>query len=92
MAADTASAGRYRLGVDIGGTFTDVVLECDDGSMTTTKVLTTPQAPDRGVLEGIALVRGSLGFRVRRSCHPRFLPSLPELACRPYTHAPGVGR
>ena len=45
-----------------------------------------------GVLEGIALVRGSLGFRVRRSCHPRFLPSLPELACRPYTHAPGVGR
>ena len=45
-----------------------------------------------GVLEGIALVRRSLGFRVRRSCHPRFLPSLPELACRPYTHAPGVGR
>ena len=63
MAADTASAGRYRLGVDIGGTFTDVVLECDDGSMTTTKVLTTPQAPDRGVLEGIAIVMQQSGVQ-----------------------------
>ena len=50
----TTEAG-YRLGVDIGGTFTDIVLEGDDGRMFTTKVLTTPRAPDQGVMQGIAL-------------------------------------
>ena len=32
----------YRLGVDIGGTFTDVVLLGSDGTMHTRKVLSTP--------------------------------------------------
>jgi N-methylhydantoinase A len=50
------SGGAYRLGVDIGGTFTDVVLERADGRMHTTKVLTTPAAPEQGVLEGIRVV------------------------------------
>ena len=42
----------YRVGVDVGGTFTDVVLE-HDGALTTAKVLTTPNAPDEAVLAGI---------------------------------------
>ena len=42
----------YRVGVDIGGTFTDVVLEHDD-ALTTAKVLTTPNAPDDAVLAGV---------------------------------------
>lgn len=41
-----------RLAVDIGGTFTDVVLE-RGGRRWTSKVLTTPSAPERGVLEGL---------------------------------------
>ena len=41
-----------RIGVDIGGTFTDVVLE-HDGTLTTAKVLTTPSAPDEAVLAGV---------------------------------------
>ncbi len=41
-----------RIGVDVGGTFTDVVLE-HDGVLTTAKVLTTPSAPDDAVLAGI---------------------------------------
>ena len=41
-----------KLAVDIGGTFTDVVLEGPDGSAST-KVLTTHDAPVRGVLEGV---------------------------------------
>ena len=41
-----------RIAVDIGGTFTDVVLECGD-ALTTTKVLTTPGAPDDAVLAGV---------------------------------------
>ncbi|BBU55342.1 hypothetical protein KU6B_16070 [Mameliella alba] len=42
----------YRLGVDIGGTFTDVVLEGPDG-LTTTKVLTTYAAPEEAIVEGL---------------------------------------
>jgi N-methylhydantoinase A len=33
---------RYRLGVDIGGTFTDLVLRGTDGTIVTHKVLSTP--------------------------------------------------
>ncbi|MDB5544536.1 MAG: Hydantoinase/oxoprolinase N-terminal region [Hyphomicrobiales bacterium] len=34
----------YRLAVDIGGTFTDIVLETPDG-FESGKVLTTPERP-----------------------------------------------
>ena len=40
-----------RLAVDIGGTFTDLAIE-KDGKRWTTKVLTTPHAPEEGVLTG----------------------------------------
>lgn len=46
---------RARLAVDIGGTFTDVVVEVA-GARHTTKVLTTPKAPELGVMDGIAVV------------------------------------
>ena len=41
-----------RIGADIGGTFTDIVLENSHG-MFSTKVLTTYDAPERGALEGV---------------------------------------
>lgn len=44
-----------RLAVDIGGTFTDLAIE-KDGQRWTTKVLTTPAAPEKGVLEGVQQV------------------------------------
>ena len=44
-----------RLAVDIGGTFTDVVLETADRQVTT-KVLTTHAEPADGVMEGLAQV------------------------------------
>ncbi|MEM9734032.1 MAG: hydantoinase/oxoprolinase family protein [Pseudomonadota bacterium] len=44
-----------RLGVDIGGTFTDVVLETADG-LTSTKVLTTYAAPENAIVEGLQKV------------------------------------
>ncbi|MCB1739177.1 MAG: hydantoinase/oxoprolinase family protein, partial [Gammaproteobacteria bacterium] len=59
--ARTASGrGSVRLAVDIGGTFTDVALE-SDGRHITGKVLTTPSAPELGVLEGIDSVLGEAG-------------------------------
>jgi N-methylhydantoinase A len=44
-----------RLAVDIGGTFTDVVLEVGAKSHAI-KVLTTPDAPERAVLEGVRAI------------------------------------
>jgi N-methylhydantoinase A len=46
------TGGRYRLGVDIGGTFTDVVLLGEDGALRRKKVLSTPDDYARGVVDG----------------------------------------
>ena len=51
-----------RLGVDIGGTFTDVVLEIGE-ARTSTKVLTTHGAPEEAILEGLRQVCGKAGAR-----------------------------
>ena len=55
-----------RIGADVGGTFTDVVLEIGggdgpDGRMFSTKVLTTYDAPERGILDGVATVVAEAG-------------------------------
>ena len=42
-----------RLGVDIGGTFTDLVLVAADGRMLARKVPSTPERPEQAVIEGI---------------------------------------
>ena len=53
---------RYRVGVDIGGTFTDVVLLGSDGSLITKKVSSTPDDYGRGIIEGITQVLDDLGL------------------------------
>nr|WP_314072650.1 hydantoinase/oxoprolinase family protein [uncultured Roseococcus sp.] len=56
-----------RLAVDIGGTFTDVAVEAvtdeDQVSRWTAKVLTTPHAPELGVLEGVRTVLAKAGLQ-----------------------------
>ena len=51
-----------RLGVDIGGTFTDVALELGERRWSA-KILTTPEAPERAVIEVIQRVLGEAGLR-----------------------------
>ncbi|HEX6840779.1 MAG TPA: hydantoinase/oxoprolinase family protein [Stellaceae bacterium] len=51
-----------RLGVDIGGTFTDVALE-SSGRRWTAKILTTAAAPERGVLEATQAVLAAADVR-----------------------------
>lgn len=46
----------YRIGIDVGGTFTDLVLARPDGSIALAKSPTTPDDQSRGVLDGIALL------------------------------------
>jgi N-methylhydantoinase A len=51
----------YRLGADIGGTFTDLVLEGPGGRFST-KVLTTYAAPENAIIEGMHRVCGKAGI------------------------------
>ena len=52
--------GKLRLAVDIGGTFTDLVLEGPQSTWSI-KVLTTPAAPEEGVLAGITRILEEAG-------------------------------
>ncbi len=45
-----------RIGADVGGTFTDIVIEMDDGSFESIKVLTTHEGPEIGILDGISQI------------------------------------
>jgi N-methylhydantoinase A len=58
----TDPAARARLAVDIGGTFTDIVLE-QGARQVTAKVPTTQAAPEAGVLDGVgkALALAGIG-------------------------------
>ena len=43
----------FRIGIDVGGTFTDLVFAGDQGALLTRKVPTTPDNYGRGIVEGI---------------------------------------
>ena len=51
----------YRIGVDVGGTFTDVAVE-HNGACRTGKVLTTPHDLVRAVLDGARLALSRAGL------------------------------
>jgi hypothetical protein len=52
---------RWRVGVDSGGTFTDICLFDEQaGRIETWKVPSTPDDPSRGIAEGVALITGVL--------------------------------
>src|SRR5918998_2713457 len=53
----------HNVAVDVGGTFTDVlVFDEETGELTEGKVLSTPDDPSRGVVEGIETVCGKVGI------------------------------
>ncbi len=53
---------KFRVGVDIGGTFTDLVLLDADGALHIVKVLSTPDDPARGVLRALDSSSERLGM------------------------------
>jgi N-methylhydantoinase A len=53
--------GRYSVGIDTGGTFTDIVVLGPDGALHTRKVLTTPDDYGRGVVEGLGQALADIG-------------------------------
>ena len=50
-----------RIATDIGGTFTDIALDAG-GRLITGKVLTTPAAPEQGVLQGVRQILADAGI------------------------------
>jgi N-methylhydantoinase A len=61
VTAGVTSSSPIRLGLDIGGTFTDVALEVGERRFTT-KTLTTPAAPEEGVLAALRAVIAVAGI------------------------------
>jgi N-methylhydantoinase A len=51
----------FTIGIDVGGTFTDVVVAGPDGAVVIAKAPTTPADQSDGVLAGIALAAARLG-------------------------------
>lgn len=71
VAAQSASIAKtapsFRIGVDIGGTFTDVVALTSDGQMLTHKISSTPDDYGRAVAEGIAALVALNGLDMTRA-------------------------
>jgi len=59
-----ASKRGYRIGIDTGGTFTDVVcVRADTGEVFTTKTPTTPTDYSEGLIEGIRKIMSEVKIR-----------------------------
>lgn len=54
----------WRIGVDIGGTFTDLVLVDANGAVHIAKTPTTPADPSEGVMRGLAILARDLAMAV----------------------------
>ena len=52
----------YKLGIDVGGTFTDLFLWSADGAVDSFKTLSTPADPSEGVENGLHTIAASLGI------------------------------
>jgi N-methylhydantoinase A len=50
----------YRIGIDVGGTFTDLVAVDDHGRVALTKAASTPSDPSLGVMQGLELLAAEL--------------------------------
>ncbi len=52
----------YRIGIDIGGTFTDLAAVDEAGRIVIAKSSSTPRDPSDGLLEGLTVLAGELGL------------------------------
>ncbi len=66
MTADSASTGRYRIGIDIGGTFTDFsVHDTRSGRLSHLKVPSVPARPAEGIVNGLAVLAREQGIDLK---------------------------
>lgn len=55
---------RYRLGIDVGGTFTDFLLVDEEGNSEVYKVLSTPPDPSMGTMNGLEEMAAEKGVKL----------------------------
>src|SRR5271169_5937723 len=59
---DAGTRARFRIGIDTGGTFTDIVsVDTASGAMRVTKVSSTPANPAVGLVRGVAAILALAG-------------------------------
>ncbi len=56
---------KYNIGIDVGGTFTDFLLASEDGRSQVYKVLSTPDDPSIGLLNGLSEMAQAAGLPLR---------------------------
>src|SRR6202011_4716410 len=62
---ETEMGGRYRIGFDIGGTFTDfILLDAARSEISLHKCLTTPDDPSVGALQGLGELVDNAGIEL----------------------------
>src|SRR6058998_716426 len=74
----------YRVGFDVGGTFTDFVLQSPTGELTTAKRLTTYPDPSAACLAGLDQLMAAVGWdEVAQVVHGTTLGSTSSSSARP---------
>ncbi len=56
---------RYKIGIDVGGTFTDFLLTRSDGQSGTYKVLSSPKDPSIATMQGVAEMAADEGLSLK---------------------------
>src|ERR1700749_864535 len=60
--AEAGVSGRFRIAVDIGGTFPDIAVLTDAGLIHQSKISSTPDDPSVAVVEGVAQLLAELSI------------------------------
>ena len=83
----------YRLGVDVGGTFTDLFLvsEGNGGAQFRVKTPSTPHDPSEGVLTGVRRICDEAGIGVAQWLEERLGRELEGQVYKAGTFAPVAG-
>lgn len=57
---------KYKLGIDVGGTFTDFVLVDEDGNLKAIKTISTYENPEEAIYMGLTMLAQRLGMPIER--------------------------
>lgn len=61
----SVAAPPWRIGIDVGGTFTDVVVADSQGQVLATKTPSMPQDPSKGIMRALERTAGEAGLSLR---------------------------